>query len=60
MPLYEYKCTSCNFTYDKIQKFTEAEDKICPQCGELVIRPLNKAYLNFKGDGWYVTDYQGK
>lgn len=60
MPLYAYRCTQCGYQYDKIQKFSAAPDKVCPQCGGVVERPLTAPALQFKGAGWYINDYAPK
>jgi putative FmdB family regulatory protein len=60
LPLYEYRCTSCNYRFDKIQKFNEEPETVCPKCGGELIRPLTAPALQFKGAGWYVNDYASK
>jgi putative FmdB family regulatory protein len=60
MPLYEYHCTKCGHQYEKIQKFSDLEDTACPKCGGPVERPISAPAVQFKGSGWYVTDYAGK
>jgi putative FmdB family regulatory protein len=58
MPLYEYECESCGTRFEKIQKFSDPPIDVCPKCGK---GPVNKLIsspaIQFKGSGWYVTDY---
>ena len=60
MPLYEYRCKSCDHTFEKIQSFSAPEEKECPVCGGPVEKLLSAPAVQFKGSGWYVTDYAGK
>ena len=60
MPLYEYLCKKCGNRFEKIQKFSDPEIKECPQCGGEVERLLSAPAVQFKGTGWYVTDYARK
>ena len=60
MPLYEYRCTKCSHRFDKIQKFNDAPETVCPRCGGELERPLTAPALQFKGAGWYVNDYAPK
>lgn len=60
LPLYEYRCTSCGHTFEKIQSFSAEPDRVCPKCGGALIRPLTAPALRFEGAGWYVNDYAGK
>jgi putative FmdB family regulatory protein len=61
VPLYEYQCTSCEHRFEKIQKFSDELIKICPKCGkESVEQMLSAPAVQFKGSGWYVTDYAHK
>ncbi len=59
MPLYEYKCQSCGETFEVIQKFSDAPLKQHEKCGGRVERLVSPPALQFKGSGWYVTDYAG-
>jgi putative FmdB family regulatory protein len=57
MPLYEYQCTSCGHRFEVIQKFSDPQIKKCPKCGKAVERLVSSPAIQFKGTGWYVTDY---
>jgi len=57
MPLYEYQCASCGDVFEVIQKFSDAPLTIHERCGGAVERLLSAPALQFKGTGWYVTDY---
>jgi len=60
MPLYEYQCKKCRHRFEKIQKFSDAPVKKCPKCGGAVEQLLSAPAVQFKGSGWYVTDYAKK
>lgn len=60
MPLYEYQCKKCKHKFEKIQKFSDQPIKKCPECGGPVEKLLHAPAVQFKGTGWYVTDYAGK
>ena len=60
MPLYEYKCDKCGHRFERIESHTASEIKKCPVCGGRAERQLAAPALQFKGSGWYVTDYGGK
>ena len=57
MPLYEYECFLCHHRFERIQRATDAQLAKCPACGGEVRRLLGVPALQFKGSGWYVTDY---
>jgi putative FmdB family regulatory protein len=57
MPIYEYKCNSCGKRFEKIEKFSDAPLEVHEECGGPVERLLSAPALQFKGTGWYVTDY---
>jgi putative FmdB family regulatory protein len=59
MPLYEYQCPVCG-RFEIIQKFSDARLTVCPTCGRKVERLLSAPAIQFKGTGWYVTDYAKK
>jgi putative FmdB family regulatory protein len=60
MPLYEYKCKKCGHQFEKIQKFSDKMVKKCPECGGVVEQMISAPAVQFKGSGWYVTDYAKK
>ena len=57
MPLYEYQCKKCKHRFERIQKFSDPPVRKCPECGSSVERLISRAAVQFKGTGWYVTDY---
>lgn len=57
MPLYEYQCESCGTVFEVRQKFSDEPLKLHEACGGPVHRILSAPALQFKGSGWYVTDY---
>lgn len=60
MPLYEYRCQQCGHQFEKIQSFSAPDEKECPVCKGPVERLISAPAIQFKGAGWYVTDYAGK
>jgi putative FmdB family regulatory protein len=60
VPLYEYKCVKCGHRFEKIENVSASEIKKCPKCGARAERMVNAPAIQFKGTGWYVTDYGGK
>jgi putative FmdB family regulatory protein len=62
MPLYEYQCESCHNRFEKIQKsFSDPPVETCPKCGKGPVRKLiSSPAIQFKGTGWYITDYAKK
>ena len=58
MPLYEYECDACGKRFEKIQKFSDPPAEVCVHCGQGPVRKLlSSPAIQFKGSGWYVTDY---
>ena len=57
MPLYEYECTKCGRRTEKIQKFSDRPLTTCPHCKGPVKKLPSAPAIQFKGSGWYVTDY---
>ncbi len=57
MPLYEYQCDACAHRFEVIQKFSDAPIETCPKCGGAVKKLLSSPAIQFKGSGWYITDY---
>ena len=60
MPLYEYKCLKCDRNTEKIEPVSGPHLKKCPHCGGKVESVITAPAIQFKGSGWYVTDYAGK
>jgi putative FmdB family regulatory protein len=60
MPLYEYECDACGHRFELIQKFSDPPAEVCPACGGRVRKLLSSPAIQFKGSGWYVTDYAQK
>lgn len=58
MPLYEYQCDACGGRIERIRKFSDPPlDEPCPTCGGHLTKLLSSPAIQFKGAGWYVTDY---
>jgi putative FmdB family regulatory protein len=57
MPLYEYECKKCHHRFERIQKFSDPHVKKCPECGGAIEQVISAPAVQFKGSGWYVTDY---
>lgn len=60
LPLYEYRCRKCGARIEKIQKFSDPPLRKCQSCGGKLERVLSAPAIQFKGTGWYVTDYARK
>ena len=61
MPLYEYQCEACQKRFEVIRKFSDPELDVCTLCGKgPVQRLLSSPAIQFKGSGWYITDYSQK
>jgi putative FmdB family regulatory protein len=60
MPLYEYECKKCGHRFEKIVKYSDKPIKKCPECGGTVEQMISAPAVQFKGSGWYVTDYPKK
>jgi len=60
LPLYEYECVKCGHRFERIESTSASSTKKCPQCGARADRLLAAPAIQFKGSGWYVTDYAGK
>ena len=60
MPIYAYKCDSCGFSKDVLQKLSDAPLSDCPKCGTSAFKKqLTAAGFQLKGSGWYATDFKG-
>jgi len=57
MPIYEYECEKCGHRFEKIQKFSDPPLEACPKCGGALHKMQSAPAFQFKGTGWYVTDY---
>ena len=57
MPLYEYECEANHHRFEVIQKFSDPPIATCPTCGSAVHKLLSSPAIQFKGSGWYITDY---
>ena len=60
MPLYEYQCDACGHRLEHIQKFSDPLLTVCPKCGDTIRKLVSSPAFQFKGTGWYVTDYAKK
>ena len=60
MPLYEYECDTCGHRFEVIQKFSDAKITECPKCQGPVHKLFSSPAIQFKGSGWYITDYAKK
>ena len=60
MPLYEYECDACGHRFEKIQKFSDPLEDTCPKCGGHVHKLMSSPAIQFKGSGFYITDYATK
>jgi putative FmdB family regulatory protein len=60
MPIYAYKCESCGFAKDVLQKMSDAPLEVCPSCAQATFKKqVTAAGFQLKGSGWYVTDFKG-
>lgn len=60
MPLYEYQCTRCGRRVEKIQSFSAEPLRVCEECGGPLEKLISAPAIQFKGSGWYITDYSKK
>ena len=60
MPLYEYQCESCDHRFERIQKYVDPPIDTCPNCGGKTRKLFSSPAIQFKGTGWYITDYARK
>ncbi len=60
MPLYEFQCETCQKVTERIQKFSDPPMEACPACGGPVKKLVSSPAIQFKGTGWYITDYARK
>ncbi|MFN2384873.1 MAG: FmdB family zinc ribbon protein [Thermoanaerobaculia bacterium] len=57
MPIYEYDCASCGRRTEAIQRVGEKHLKVCPRCGGALKKAFSAPAIQFKGSGFYITDY---
>ena len=60
MPNYEYLCKNCGHRFEQIRKFSDKQLRKCPECGGVIEQVISAPAVQFKGSGWYVTDYAKK
>jgi putative FmdB family regulatory protein len=60
VPIYEYRCTKCGHRFETIQKVTDAPLNKCEKCKGRAERLVSSPAIQFKGSGWYITDYARK
>jgi len=60
MPIYEYRCTQCHSTVEVLQKAKDKPPQKCPKCGGPLVKIISSSAIQFKGNGWYITDYAKK
>jgi len=59
MPMYEYRCNSCNYHFENIQKFSDSDLLTCPKCNTDNLKKLiSNSSFSLKGTGWHITDYK--
>jgi putative FmdB family regulatory protein len=58
MPLYEYQCDACGHRFEVLQKFSDPRIDTCPKCGSTVHKLMSSPAIQFKGSGFYITDYR--
>lgn len=60
MPLYEYQCDACGHRFEQIRKFSDPPLTVCLKCDGAIRKLVSSPAIQFKGTGWYVTDYANK
>jgi putative FmdB family regulatory protein len=60
VPLYELECSKCHYRFERLQRFSDPPPGECPECGGPVSQILSPTAIQFKGSGWYATDYAKK
>jgi putative FmdB family regulatory protein len=60
MPLYEYQCRQCGFRFEALQKVNDTPLETCKSCGGKLVKLISSPAIQFKGSGWYITDYAAK
>lgn len=57
MPIYEYQCTSCGHRFERLQRVSDPPETVCASCGGPVTKLISTPAIQFKGSGFYITDY---
>ncbi len=57
MPMYEYRCKSCNYQFELLQKFSAPPAEECPKCGGKVEKLISQTAFSLKGDGWFNSSH---
>jgi putative FmdB family regulatory protein len=60
LPIYEYRCENCGHQFEIIQKFSDSPLELCEKCQGHLSKLISQTSFQFKGSGWYVTDYANK
>ena len=60
MPIYEYRCKKCGAHLEALLKFSDKQPSRCRQCGGRLEKLISSPAIQFKGEGWYITDYARK
>jgi putative FmdB family regulatory protein len=60
MPIYEYQCKTCREVCEVLQRAKDKPPEKCPKCGGPIVKRISSPAIQFKGSGWYVTDYAKK
>jgi putative FmdB family regulatory protein len=60
MPIYEYECKTCGERTELLQNAKDKPLACCPKCGGAVVKLISSPAIQFKGNGWYITDYAKK
>jgi putative FmdB family regulatory protein len=60
MPIYEYRCTQCHSIVEVLQRAKDKPPQKCPKCGGALVKIMSSSAIQFKGNGWYITDYAKK
>jgi len=60
MPLYEYKCSKCEYIIEKLQKINSVYKEKCCKCNLFMDRIISRTHFKLKGKGWYETDLKNK
>jgi putative FmdB family regulatory protein len=61
MPIYGFTCQACQHSFDRLQKISDADPTVCPQCGKSQLaRQVSGASIRLAGTGWYETDFKSE